>query len=68
MDLSYDLAQKALQSAVEKAKSLGIPVSVAVVDKGGHIVAFARLDSVYGVIEFAIKKPVQPLCLELTVI
>ncbi|AYZ35775.1 heme-binding protein [Chryseobacterium indologenes] len=56
MDLSYDLAQKALQSAVEKAKSLGIPVSVAVVDKGGHIVAFARLDSVYGVIEFAIKK------------
>ncbi|WP_284463816.1 heme-binding protein [Chryseobacterium sp.] len=54
--ISYELAEKALHAAIEKAKSLGIPVSIAVVDAGGHLVAFARLDSVYGVIDFAIKK------------
>src|SRR5690606_20665413 len=42
--------------SVEKAKTLNIPVSIAVVDAGGHLVAFARLDSVFGVIEFAVKK------------
>ncbi|WP_106915687.1 GlcG/HbpS family heme-binding protein [Chryseobacterium aurantiacum] len=56
MEITYKLAEKVLSAAIEKAKSLGIPVSIAVVDKGGHLVAFARLDSVYGVIDFAIKK------------
>lgn len=56
MELSYDLAEKALQAAIQKAKSLNIPVSIAVVDAGGHLVSFARLDSVFGVIDFAVKK------------
>lgn len=56
MELSYDLAEKALQAAIQKAKSSNIPVSIAVVDTGGHLVSFARLDSVFGVIDFAIKK------------
>nr|WP_315028563.1 heme-binding protein [uncultured Chryseobacterium sp.] len=56
MEISYNLAQKALIAAEEKAKTLNIPVSIAVVDTGGHLLAFARLDSVYGLIEFAIKK------------
>ncbi|MGE8553257.1 MAG: GlcG/HbpS family heme-binding protein [Chryseobacterium jejuense] len=56
MELRYDLAEKALQAAIQKAKSLNIPVSIAVVDTGGHLVSFARLDSVFGVIDFAIKK------------
>jgi len=45
-----------MNTAIEKAKELSIPVSIAVVDTGGHLVSFARLDSVYGVIDFAVKK------------
>ncbi|MBP2619484.1 GlcG/HbpS family heme-binding protein [Chryseobacterium jejuense] len=56
MNITYNEATKALQASIEKAKALNIPVSLAVVDTGGHLVAFARLDSVYGVIDFAIKK------------
>lgn len=56
MNITYNEATKALNASVEKAKNLNIPVSIAVVDTGGHLVAFARLDSVFGVIEFAIRK------------
>lgn len=56
MNISYNEAIQALNASIEKARSLNIPVSLAVVDTGGHLVAFARLDSVYGVIDFAIKK------------
>lgn len=56
MNITYYEATKALNASVEKAKTLGIPVSLAVVDTGGYLVSFARLDSVYGVIDFAIKK------------
>ena len=56
MSITYKQAAKALQAATEKANSINIPVSIAVVDTGGHLVAFARLDSVYGVIDFAVKK------------
>jgi uncharacterized protein GlcG (DUF336 family) len=33
MELSYELAEKALQAAIQKARSLNIPVSIAIVDK-----------------------------------
>ncbi|MBB6501248.1 GlcG/HbpS family heme-binding protein [Pedobacter cryoconitis] len=56
MNITYKEAAKALDAAIEKAKELNIPVSIAVVDTGGHLVTFARLDSVYGVIDFAVKK------------
>lgn len=56
MNITYNEATKALNVAIEKAKTLNIPVSIAVVDAGGHLISFARLDSVYGVIDFAVKK------------
>lgn len=56
MNITHNEAIKALNAAKEKATQLNIPVSLAVVDTGGHLVSFARLDSVYGVIDFAIKK------------
>ena len=55
-ELKYELAQKALEAAAEKAGAMNIPVSIAVVDAGGHLMAFGRFDSVYGVIELAVKK------------
>jgi uncharacterized protein GlcG (DUF336 family) len=56
MDITYKAAAAVLNAAKEKANELKIPVSLAIVDTGGHLVSFARLDSVYGVIDFAIKK------------
>lgn len=56
MSITYNQAVKVLQAATEKAKSINIPVTIAVVDTGGHLVTLARLDSVYGVIDFAVKK------------
>lgn len=56
MNITYDNAGKALNASIEKAKELNIPVCIAVVDTGGHLMAFARLDSVYGVVDFALKK------------
>lgn len=56
MNISYNEASGALNAAIAKAKTLGVPVSIAVVDTGGHLVAFARIDSVFGVVEFAVKK------------
>lgn len=54
--MKYDEASHALDTAIQKAKQLNIPVTIAVVDSGGHLLALARLDSGYGVVDFAIKK------------
>lgn len=56
MNITYNEASKALSASIEKAKELDIPVSLVVVDTGGHLMAMARLDSVYGVVDFAFKK------------
>ncbi|WP_080779176.1 GlcG/HbpS family heme-binding protein [Chryseobacterium phocaeense] len=56
MEITYKQAAKVLDAAIEKAGSMNIQVSLAVVDAGGHLMAMARLDSVWGVIDFAFKK------------
>ncbi|NLR67639.1 heme-binding protein [Chitinophaga varians] len=56
MNITYDSAVNALSAAIEKARELNTPVSIAVVDAGGHLVAFGRWNSVYGVADFAVKK------------
>jgi uncharacterized protein GlcG (DUF336 family) len=37
-------AQKALAAGLKKAEAIGQPMNVAVVDAGGHLLAFARQD------------------------
>lgn len=54
--MTYNDALNALNTAKAKANQLNIAVTIAVVDAGGHLLALARLDSVYGVVDFAIKK------------
>jgi uncharacterized protein GlcG (DUF336 family) len=44
MSLELDDCQEFVAAAVAKAKQLGVRVSVAVVDAGGNLVAFARMD------------------------
>ncbi|MDF2515476.1 MAG: protein glcG [Sphingobacterium sp.] len=56
MNIIYSQATQILNASIAKANEIGIPVSIAIVDKGGHLMALARLDSVFGVIDFALKK------------
>ncbi len=44
MDLTLADAHKAVDGALAKAGQLGIHISVAVVDSGGHLVALSRMD------------------------
>src|SRR5215471_8327489 len=55
--LTLEDAKQMLSAAEAKAASLGIPYCVAVVDAGGHLVAFVRQDgALIGSIELAIDK------------
>lgn len=57
MDISLDQAQKMLGAAINKANNIKVPLCIAIVDRGGHLIAFNRLDdAVIGTIDFAIRK------------
>lgn len=42
--LSYDGAVLALEAAVAKAREIGVPQNISIVDAGGNLLAFARMD------------------------
>src|SRR5262244_496794 len=55
--LTLEDAKQMLSAAEAKAASLGIPYCVAVVDAGGHLVAFVRQDgALIGSVDLAIDK------------
>jgi uncharacterized protein GlcG (DUF336 family) len=57
--LTLDDAKQMLSAAEAKAESLGIPYNMAVVDAGGHLLAFLRQDgALIGSIDLAIDKAV----------
>lgn len=45
--LSYSGAQKALQAGIAKATEMKVPQCISVVDRGGHLLAFARMDGAF---------------------
>jgi len=56
-ELSLELATVILNAAVEKARSLGIRVNIAVVDAGPNLKGFIRMDgALLGAIDVAMKK------------
>lgn len=56
-DLSLKQAQRAVAAAVEKSAQIGARMNVAVVDAGGNLKAFARMDGAWlGSIDIAIRK------------
>lgn len=58
-DLTLGQAQDVLASALKKAQEIKIPVNIAVVDAGGNLKAFARMDDAFlGSIDIATKKAV----------
>ena len=57
--LTLDDAKRMLASAEAKAATLGVAYNIAVVDSGGHLLAFIRQDgALIGSIELAIGKAV----------
>lgn len=56
-DISLDLAHAVLEAARKKAQELKLAMNIAVVDAGGNLKAFARMDGAWlGSIDIAIKK------------
>ena len=42
--ISAELAQKMVDAALAKANAIGVPVNVAILDDGGNLKAFSRMD------------------------
>lgn len=56
-DLSLDQAQAVAAAALDKADAIDTKMDIAVVDAGGNLKAFARMDGAWlGSIDIAIKK------------
>lgn len=55
--LPHTLAKTMLTACEEKARAMGLAMTIAIVDDGGHLIAFSRMDGVHaGTIELAIGK------------
>ncbi|MGB8346394.1 MAG: heme-binding protein [Ktedonobacteraceae bacterium] len=48
MNLSIDVARRVLEASKQRARELRSPVTIAIVDSGGHLVLFERMMSPYG--------------------
>lgn len=56
-DTSLAHAEKALAAALAKSEEIGVKMNVAIVDAGGNLKAFARMDGAWlGSIDISIKK------------
>lgn len=47
LKLTVEGALKLLQAAMAKASAMGIPECISIVDPGGHLLAFARMDGAF---------------------
>lgn len=57
MNITLDQAVAVIKAAQEKAADLKVPMNIAVVDRGGNLVAFVRMDNAWlGSKDIAIKK------------
>src|SRR5476649_1300532 len=55
--MTLDKAQLIIEAAIAKAKEIGQPMNIAVVDAGTNLQAFARMDGAWlGSIDIAINK------------
>ena len=47
LKLTWEGATRLVQAAVAKAHEIGVPECISVVDTGGHLLAFARMDGAF---------------------
>ena len=51
------LANMAINAAIKKSEALDVKMNIAIVDAGGNLVAFSRMDDAWlGSVDIAIKK------------
>ena len=56
-DITLAQAQNVLQAAISKAETIKVPMNIAVMDAGGNLKAFARMDDAFlGSIDIAERK------------
>lgn len=57
MSITLEQAEQLSKVAKEKAKAIGVPMNIAIVDEGANLVAFHRMDNAWlGSVDIAIKK------------
>jgi uncharacterized protein GlcG (DUF336 family) len=57
MSINQHRSHTAIERAQAKARAIAVPVNIAVVDSGGHLKEFVRMDgAVLGSIDIALKK------------
>ena len=67
MELNLEAAKKVVAGAEAKAKAIGVPMNIAVVDVGGNLVAFERMDKAWlGSINIAINKAFTAVAFNMT--
>jgi glc operon protein GlcG len=55
--LTHDGALKILNAAIAKCHDMGVPECIAVVDAGGHLLAFVRMDGAFALsLDTALRK------------
>jgi heme-degrading protein len=65
MQITTEQAERVLKASILKAHELGISVCIAILNSGGHLKTFHRMDGAWpGVIDVAIKKRRYRLCLK----
>jgi uncharacterized protein GlcG (DUF336 family) len=61
--LTYDGAASILAAAVAKATHMGVPQCISVVDPGGHMLAFARMDGAFALsLDTSLRKAQTAAC------
>jgi len=57
MSLTLEQAEKISNAAKSKAKEIGVPMNIAIVDEGANLKAFHRMDNAWlGSIDISVKK------------
>ncbi|QJD96592.1 heme-binding protein [Mucilaginibacter robiniae] len=57
MDITLEQAEAVSTAAKQKAKEIGVPMNIAVVDAGANLKAFHRMDNAWlGSVDIAVKK------------
>ncbi len=63
LKLTYDGARNILDAALAKATEMGVPQCISVVDPGGHMLAFARMDGAFAMsLDTSLRKAQTAAC------
>ena len=55
--MNLEIANKAIKSAISESEKLKVKMNIAIVDVGGNLVAFSRMDNAWlGSVDIAMKK------------